>query len=95
MRSASFDSDRPRLPAAQFAQPFAVVECRPGGGHGPVDVLAATERRGRDHLAGGRIDDLERLAVGGVDGLAADRHPGRGRGFGRPGVGRPLVGGHG
>ena len=46
---------------------LAVVERLLGGGDGPIDVLAATERRLGDDLAGRRVDDVERLAVGGVD----------------------------
>ena len=82
IRSANLARVRPRLPAAQFAQPLRSSNALLRRGHGPVDVLAATERRRGDHLAGRGVDDLEGLAVRGVDGLAADDHPGGRRGVG-------------
>ena len=78
---------RPRLPAAQFAQPLrsskavcAAATARSTSARPPSGAVAIVR-------AGGRIDDVERLAVGRLDGLAADDHPGVGRRVGcvRPG----------
>ena len=55
---------------------LAIVERAPGRLDRPVDVRRSAERRRGDDLPGRRIDDVERLAVGGIDGLAADDHPG-------------------
>ena len=51
-----------------------VLERLLGGLHRPVHVLRPAERRGGDHLPGGRVDHVEGLPVGGVDLLAADDH---------------------
>ena len=70
--------ERPAALAGRPGRPaLAVVERRLGRLDGAIHVGRAAERRGRDDLAGGRVDDVERLAVGGIDGLAADDHPGR------------------
>ena len=81
-RAANFASVRPRLPAAQFAQPLrsskaacAAATARSTSSRPPSGAVAMT-------APVGRVDDLERLAVGGVDGLAADDHLGCGRGDG-------------
>ena len=79
MRSASLASERPRLPAAQFAQPLrssnaarAAATARSTSSGPPWGAVAID-------LAVGRIDDVEGVALGGLDGLAADDHPGGGR----------------
>ena len=74
MSAASLASDRPRLPAAQRRPALAVLERLLGGRDRPVDVLAPAQRGRGDDVAGRRIDDVEGLPVGRVDGLAADDH---------------------
>ena len=97
IRAASLASDRPRLPAAQDAQPlrssnaaWAAATARSTSSRPPSGA------RGDDGAVG-RVDDVERLAVRRVDGLAADDHlrglhPGAGLGRHRVG---PLGGGIG
>ena len=87
--AASLDRVRPRLPAAQLAQPFrssnaacAAATARSTSSLPPSGAVAIDR-------AGGRVDDLERLAVGGIDRLAADDQPRRGR-RGARGRGRHL-----
>jgi hypothetical protein len=58
-----------------------------------IDVRLAAERRCCDDLAGRRVHDLEGLAVGGIDGLAADDHPERCR-LAAGGAGGPLLDRH-
>ena len=73
---------RPAALAGRPGRPaLAVVERAPGGLDRPVDVGRAAERRGRDDLPGRRVDDVERLPVGGIDRLAADDHLGPDRGL--------------
>ena len=73
---------------------LGVLERLLGGLDRAIDVLFATERRRGDRGSGGRVDDLERLAVRRIDGLAADDHlQGRDRGAGPPG--RLLLDRHG
>ena len=45
-----------------------------GGSDGAIDVLLAGPRHLGDHLAGGRVEYLHRLAGQGVDELAVDEH---------------------
>ena len=80
IRSANFARVRPRFPAAQFAQPlrssnafWAAATARSTSSRPPSGAVAID-------LPGRGVDDVERLAVGRVDGLAADDHPGGGRG---------------
>ena len=58
----------PRCPALR------VLERPLGGLHRPIHVLRSAQRRGGDHLAGGRVGNVEGLSVGGVDLLAANDH---------------------
>ena len=78
MRAANLASVRPRLPAAQLAQPlrssnavWAAATARSTSSRPPSGAVAMT-------VPVGRVDDVEGLAVGGVDGLAADDHAGDG-----------------
>ena len=94
MSAANLASVRPRLPAAQFAQPlrsskafWAAATARSTSSRPPSGAVAMTVP-----FAG--FDDVEGLAVGRVDALAADDHAGDGggRGLVEHGV---LLGGHG
>ncbi len=84
MSAANFASVRPRLPAAQLAQPlrssnafWAAATARSTSSRPPSGAVAMT-------VPFGRVDDIERLAVRGIHGLAADDHAGRrGGGCGR------------
>ena len=60
---------RPPALAGRPVRPaLAILERRLRGSDRPIDVLAAAQRRGRDDVAGRRVDDLERLPVRGIDG---------------------------
>ena len=72
--AANFASVRPRLPADHF-EPFGRRR-PPGGLDRAVDVGLPAQRHVGDDLAGGRVDDLEGLAVDRIDLLAADDHLG-------------------
>jgi hypothetical protein len=48
-------------------------ECLLGSRHGQVHIVAATARHPADDLAGGRVDDVDGLAVARRDPLVADQ----------------------
>ncbi len=87
IRSASLFISRPRS-RASILRPRAVVERLAGGLHGQVDVGRVPFGDLGDHLFGGRVDRVERLAAGGGDPLAADEA------LGLPNLRPSLFGGH-
>src|SRR5262249_54038629 len=55
-------------------RPWAVVERAPGGAGGAVDVLGVALGDAGEHLAGGRIERLERLARCRLHPFPVDQH---------------------
>jgi len=62
-----------RSPPRDGGQRAPLLVGRSGRGHGPVDVLGAGLRNGREALAGGRVDHVEGAALGRFCALPADQ----------------------